>query len=530
MSFFQNQNRFTVAVPTASGVDVNLDYGQAVEGDIYAIFAYDNLLTLVAGPFVWPVLQYAWPGSSGGGGGSSITAVLTSDPLTGGGSSGTLTIGLAALGITGTYIADGTITSDKLATGAAVTGLTIASTTLTDSITLIAGTDIILTPDSGANTITIGVDSTEVISSVTGTLPISVVTTDGAAVVSVAVTPTNNGGAVALQSLSSNPTLQAGTACTTTFYTADYVAVNMSYDAIQLLAAASSLYAQAASSSDNVFSFFSDAAVLTTYLTAAGTLYTTNLSNSGTATTSVFSLISDPWTVATTEKAHLTAVGADSANNFLNIPISLCNTLTLTQVASSPTARIGNGLITGSPTLAPLIQFATTSDFPAISLGTTSVAETDVALEVLSNGATPRTIGLFADGTITCKRVNAQFNTESNIVLTAGSYAVVSYPGVNTFIIDSSAGVSSISLPTLDSTSEDGVIYTFKKYDITTNAVLISASGGQTIDNTLTQYTLTAYKQTFAYTTDTPPIPILHTLRVMSVVKPLTSQYFWISL
>jgi hypothetical protein len=530
-TYYQNQSTWVIAAPTASGIDVNVHPGFVVQGDIYKLLGPEAGLVEVPGPYTWPQLVYSWldSGSGGGGGTGTITGVNCISPITGGGASGDVTVGLEALGITGGYIANGTITADKFAAGAAVTGLFVGATPVTGDVHLIAGTNISLAADTLASTITVSTVS-NIVGAVSATAPIIADITTGTLNLSLAVTPADDGGAVALQADNVQPEQQDGIAFITKFISAEYISANVTYATIVDPATpASSLYLQPLSGSENLFTGLDTGGTVTSYLDHSGSLYSANLYNDGTLDTKIFSLRTDPWLGAATEKGHLTAVGADAANNFLNIPFALCNTLTLSQVASSPAERIGEGKIVGSPTLASLISFAT-GTYPAITLGTTSATTKDLALQILDNGSVTPTIGLYTDGTITCKRVDALFNTTKNVVLTAGNYLVADYPGVSTFVIDSASGVSSIALPELTSASEDGMEYTFKKYDVTTNAVLISTSAGQTIDVDKTQYTLTTYKQTNGSTTGTTPEPILHTLKVMSVVKPLDNKYFWISL
>src|ERR1035437_6878722 len=531
MSFYQNQNSFTVAVPTAIGVDVNINSGQVIEGDIYQIFAYDNTLTLVAGPYDWPVIVYSLQGSlCGGGGVGTITGVTAISPINGGGITGNVPVGLDSLGVTAAYIANSTITSGKIASGAVVKSLIVGIDGFTDHVELAEGTNIVLTPDLGTNTITIDT-AANVVGTINATLPLSAITTSGVADISIDITSTNNGGAVALQSAISEPVPQVGAASISALHAADYVSINVPYTTIaDVNTKISSLYLQPLTSGDNTFSTFDATGTLVSCMDAIGGLYTSNLYNNELIETKVFSLRTDPWVGNEDEKGHLTAVSADYANNFLNIPFAFCNTLTLTQVASSPAARVGTGNILGIPSLGSLISFGTTSTHPAIVLGTTSVSTKDLAFAIHNNGSTDPTLGLYTDGTITCKRVDALYLTSKSVVLTAGNYVVANYPGVSTFVIDSSSGVSTITLPVLDSSSEDGVILTFKKYDVTTNAVLISSAEGQPIDNDKTQYTLTTYKQSHGSTIGVSPEPILHVIRLMSVVNVGADQYFWISL
>ena len=530
--FYQNQNSFSVAVPTASGVDITLFSGEVVQGDIYFIFEYNDLLIKVDGPFSYPTLRYSWPGSGGSGGSGTLTGVTCVSPIIGGGSSGVVSVGLGLLSVTGAYIANGTITADKLAADSAVTGLLVGADTLKNIVELVAGTNIVLTPNLTDNSIEIGTNS-NVVTAVDATLPLSVTTSNGTATLSIDVTPTNDGGAVAFQSISSEPTVQLGTAALSEVYTSGFVSANVSYSVITDPGTPiSGLYVKPLTSNDYAFSAFTAADVLTTYLTNGGTLYTTAVKNNGEVGTTSFSLTEDLWTGTSLPLGYLTAVVANQANNFLNIPFGLYNTLTLLQttLGTAPSAnKVGTGKIVGSPTYEPLIQFGTQVAVPAIKLGITSETGRDLAFAVHDDGSTDPTIGLYTDGTITCKRVDAQYETLKSQLLVAGNFLVTAYPGINVFIIDSSNGPSSIQLPELTAASEDGVVLTFKKYDVTNNPVVISTTAGQTIDVDQTQYTLRTYKQDHGNTVGNPPEALLNSLRVMSVVRPLSNKYFWIS-
>lgn len=70
-----------------------------------------------------------------------------------------------------------------------------------------------------------------------------------------------------------------------------------------------------------------------------------------------------------------------------------------------------------------------------------------------------------------------------NTTLTVDDYTV---------LINATGGNTTVTLP--DATTVTGIIYNIKKVDVTTNIVTISAVGGQTIDNILSQ-TLTVQFQ-----------------------------------
>lgn len=94
--------------------------------------------------------------TTGGGGGGTITGVAAGNGLFGGGTSGNVTLSVQAAGITNTLLANNSVTSNKIVDGT-ITSTDIGSNQivksfngLKDSVTLVAGSNISITP-SGNN-------------------------------------------------------------------------------------------------------------------------------------------------------------------------------------------------------------------------------------------------------------------------------------------------------------------------------------------------------------------------------------------
>ena len=86
---------------------------------------------------------------TGSGGGGTITGVTAGTGLTGGGASGNVTLNIANGGVNTPQLADGAVTAGKVASGQVVKSLN----SLTDNVTLAAGTNVTITPSG--NTLTI---------------------------------------------------------------------------------------------------------------------------------------------------------------------------------------------------------------------------------------------------------------------------------------------------------------------------------------------------------------------------------------
>jgi len=90
-----------------------------------------------------------WQTPSGSGGGGDITAVNAGTGLSGGGTTGDVTLQVATGGIATTLLADGAVTGAKVASGQVVKGLN----GLRDEVTLAAGANVTITPSGSSLTI-----------------------------------------------------------------------------------------------------------------------------------------------------------------------------------------------------------------------------------------------------------------------------------------------------------------------------------------------------------------------------------------
>jgi hypothetical protein len=492
-NYFQNQNTYTIAVPTASGISLTLFPGEVVQGISYSVFDYHDILVSVVGPYTYPTLRYSWPSTGTSSEDSGAITEITADlPLSGGGNTGNVHIGLTAASIDASYITPGSLTAALFGYGEIVKGITIGLDTLYDNVTLVAGNNIEITYEEG-NTVLISTTSS-VLTSVEGTSPISVSTLNGVATVAMDITP------IALQELDytfTPPVEQLGTAAISNLFVNEeedvlygLVAINtpiatvLSYNSV----VPSYVYLKGLDATTHLFTTLNDSDLITSYIDADAKSFIPGLANTGLTETASFSLRADSWSNSTLPYIYFNLVVP--SDNFINVPFDLFNTLTIQQTDTGDVNKIGIGEILGVPSLSPLIDFGTQELIPAIKLGSTSESGKDLALTVHNNGSIAPTIGLYTDGTITATQVITPFEIHTNIYLTAGNYSVGDYQGISTFICDSVSGVSSFNLPELTQESVNGQTYLFKKYDITTNAVVIVPAIGQTIDNTLTQYTL----------------------------------------
>lgn len=507
-NYYQNQHFYDVAVPTAEGVDVNLQTGEVVEGDFYSVLEYHGILVNVPGPYTYPVLRYSWPSSWGGSGGAgSITGVSCTSPIVGGGMSGTVGVALSPQGITTSYLANGAVTTDKLADGAVtlskialgniVTGIITGVDTFTDDITLAAGTGILLTPTALTNTITVGLDPSTAVASVTGVLPISVVTTLGVAEVSIDVTPTNNGGAVALQTDINGAEYQAGFAALNNLFIKQS-GTNTNDSLLSVLDSVGSTYLVDFNADLGILfsqSFLSAFDVggksLTIYDTVSYSKDNANTGNIGITLSYMGSYFGVPMNIGAEFSLSGNGVAPDSHGNIVGTQGS-----SYTLPFISLTGNSGN--------TTPLIKLA--------SSYVDGVVNNTNFIEVSDVNSVPL-IKLWGDGIVEAKKFVAKQVTYTNIFLPAGQYNVVDYEDANVFIFDATIGTTSINLPTLNANSTNGQVFVFKKYDVTISPVQITPAQGQTIDGTLTSWTLRQHGDS---------------VRLMSVIN--NGSYFWVML
>lgn len=517
--YYQNQNAFPVSVPTATGITLTLFRGEVVEGEPYSIFEKDGILTRVEGPYTYPTLRYSWYGSITPGGSGTITGITAVSPITGGGTSGNISIGLGLESITADYIAPGTITGALIGDGQVVKGLKLGSDTFTDVIELLEGDNIALTFDSLANSLTIGT-ALGVVTSVTADAPIFVNTVNNVANLSLDVTPTLSGGAVALQNFIYPAVYQDGYAALGGLMLeadASKPVVDTSTAAVSLFDKDNSLYRLGVHQSGNIHTN-GNFATAQSHIGKTLSLYETTAFSQTLleveATDKWIQLSSDPnvasyFDVDVTLKSALTlgTVSVRDADTFGRI--------TGIHGATNPTPLIS--LVSESTNnVTPIIKVSAATAYPNIT-GTTAFGYQDVNNDYL--------VKIYNNGQIDAKELNADvinagvihtdYEVHSNILLSAGNYVITDYPGVNTFIFNSTAGVTSVNLPELNANSINGQTYIFKKYDITTNGVIIIPAVGQTIDNTLTQYTLSTAGQFVR-------------LQAVIITAPIPA-YFWIT-
>ena len=201
---FKNISNEELVVPGYNGSGISVPKSKYVRGSYYALSTTPYLEEVADLESVAEnLIVYTFPElSTISGSSSGITEIVTTDGLTGGGTTGVITLGIEDLDAS--LIQDGTITASKIADGELVKSIN----TLTDAVTLAAGTGITLTPVE--NTITIATTSAG-LASVNPTTPLSLSLSSGNTILngSIAITAAHSGGAVALQATTPG-TVQTG--------------------------------------------------------------------------------------------------------------------------------------------------------------------------------------------------------------------------------------------------------------------------------------------------------------------------------
>lgn len=474
--YFINPHQFRIAVPNAMGSTTIVPPGGLVKGTYYTELSLVGLLDEYNGVVDPLNVYYTYPEPDGGSGSSTsgIADILAGDGIDVSIVGDTATISLSPGSIDSSFIANGAIQAVHIASGQVVKLLN----TFTDTVLIEAGSGIAVDNDTGTITVSSTVQGLD---SVDATAPL-VLSLDAQVLSgSIAITATDNGGAVALQ-----PTLpvtyQIGhVGLEGNFYLSDgFVRLNSSDDATvvadpfsQFLSFYNSGFTYAYAhinggsaytlpSTDLVFSVGQDGTLNTFDVNTYGKLHIRSIS---TGTPDVFKVTND-----------IGATNVSSIEAFS--PAFFYDTVTLSQ----------DGYITGAVTTEKLISLFTNSDtVAAISVQNDIDGTAAIALETLDENdnvtAQLDTLGNFTSSTVRTGLLATNNIVRPPVFLTTGSYAVENYDE-KVFILDSSAGAITISLPelTVGGDIESGTVFTFSKYDSTSNGILLAPQNGQLVN------------------------------------------------
>jgi hypothetical protein len=324
----------------------------------------------------------------------AINVVSAGSGLTGGGSGSTVTLSVADGGIINSMLAADSVLDSNIASGQVVKTFN----GLTDAVILAAGQNVTLTPSG--NTVTVSSPTT-----INVTLPLVLTTPDYGATIEghIAITTTNDGGAVALQT--GTPVYQTG------------------------FAALNGLHA------DTNFSLGANKVVFS----ATGPTLD---------------------------------VSADTLSTFAGAVV-LGDTLTV-----AGTITVGKNLV-GTTATIPIIDLVSHSAAVPLFLSTSDIASSLVFKNVDEHAVVNTT--LYSDGKFFSRQVSADNFVIGTAEQAAGA-VTLAFTGVSLFACDATAAPITFTLPLITANSPSGYHYTFKKTDVSTNQVMVSAQGGQSID------------------------------------------------
>ena len=464
--YFVNNNPYEIGVPAISGQSIQVPPGKYVGGEYYQDLVYIGILTEYVGTpppqdvvYIYQLL--AAGESSGGGGDGDITAVIAGTGLSGGGTTGSVTLNIATGGITADMIADGVLTADLIDDGQVVKSLN----GLFDNITFAAGSNITLTPVGQTITIaapTIGVTTVD------SDLPLTLELTDGGANIhgEINITTTNNGGAVALQTVLGSAVVQTGFAYLNELLLNDYLAINNAGSNKVLIGDNESLvfvknvgtddqYFFRAVDSDNVDLFSVD---------WTGKVTTPELD---VATANFDSVTFGPDVSGTDIALSKTAATFDVPVTFKRATTILNTGADVGQLVGSTGTRPLIDLVANSASIYAMEMMAGVSNAKFLNF-----YDTDGTTSLFSFGQ---------DGIFNSEIVNTNKLQLNAQIVTVGAYDLGVLPNT-VFICNAIGGAITFTLPELTSDFPSGVVYIFKKDDVSGNGVLISPTSGQLID------------------------------------------------
>lgn len=370
----------------------------------------------------------------------AINVVVAGSGLTGGGSSSTVTLDIESGGIVNSMLAADAVRSSNIATGEVVKSFN----GLTDAVTLAAGAHVTLTPVG--NTVTV---ATPIIgfTALDSTLPLTLSTPDAGVTIhgEINITPAHAGGAVALQT--GTPAFQTGFAALDNVFlpTTGAFAVGETSPTAFV-----HLKNDATNSKDYVKVFDKDA-------------------------TNIFEI--DKTGLTTIDSGIVTSsfiLGVTDVVYGSALPEITFNKDTL----FNDTVTIFKNII-GTTASVPLVDLIPHSATVPLFQSTADIASA-LVLKSVDNSAVVNTT-LYSDGKFFSRQVRADNFVVGTLEQTAGA-VTLGFSGASLFACDASSAPVTFTLPLIDANSPSGYQFTFKKTDVSTNAVMVSASGGQAID------------------------------------------------
>ena len=442
---FQNPFTYDIAVPSYNGSSVIVPPKKFVQGSYYQESVDTGTLVEWTGAtpssvdivYIYPEQEGYFPGVP-----TSIQRIIAGTGLAGGGTSGDVTLAIAGGGVGNSQLASNAVTASKVAAGELVKSLN----GLFDAITLNVGAN--LSINTVGNTITLDAPTIG-FTDVSATAPLVLEINAGQLLGRIEVTPTNSGGAVALQS-GGSPAFQSGYIGLNgdiLLGTAGFLGINVTADKLAGPEASSYIFIKNEDDLHHFIRLVDSTEEDLFWIDETGAVYA-------------------PAVVATSIIAGTNAVSLDDT------PVFSVDTTFEEDIILEGQLRATVGTV---PSLA-LTSGSTT--IPSIKL--TGGATADL-LEVrdLSNNLMLQIKG---DGSLYSASAafdSLAFNAE---LVTAGAYDLAITPG-SMFACDCSSGAVTFQLPLIDPlVTKPGTIYTFTKTDVSANNVLVAPVVGQTIN------------------------------------------------
>lgn len=385
----------------------------------------------------------------------SITSIIAGAGLEGGGGDGDITIGIAARSVAPSMLT-ANMPASILGSGQVVKSLN----SLEDSVILAQGSHLTITPTGQILTFDVPIIG---FTALNATLPLILTTPDDGVTIdgSIAITPANDGGAVALQTAGS-PTFQTGYAALDGLYLPNNGFITMGFTTVN---PGAYFFLQNDTDNPTDYLLFEDNAGDPIFgVTKAGV-------------TDIASAAITVGTVTTTLTFGASKIILDpDTTTYFGVPVSMDGVWTLAAAGQfvADNAALSIFELNASSTTNPLINVSSTT------------AGGNVLL-VKDNSDTPvTTCSLDTDGNFFATRVKTDQFTVVAVEKAAGGYTL-DFTSPSVYACNAVSAPITFTLPELTSDSPSGLTFTFKKVDVSTNGVMVSTSGGQAIDGVMSK-------------------------------------------